>query len=94
MVSGGENRKGMSLPSLVRGMYTRLARELGYNISYIIRVANGERKSVRVERALSKEVRRVLKMADRAKGAQKKSEARRYAAKKLKAKRFKRKRSA
>src|SRR5690348_3636158 len=52
-----------SLPSLIRGIYTRLARELGYNISYIVRVAKGERHSDRVQAALEKEFTRILKKA-------------------------------
>jgi hypothetical protein len=63
MGARGESISYQQLPKLARGMYTRLAKQLGYNISYIIRVAHSERQSPRIEAALNKEISRILKLA-------------------------------
>ena len=47
--------------SLYRGIYSRVARELGIDPSYVSRVARGERQSAKVEAALLKEIRRIEK---------------------------------
>jgi transcriptional regulator with XRE-family HTH domain len=47
--------------SLYRGIYSRVARQLGIDPSYVSRVARGERKSEKVEAALLKEIRRIEK---------------------------------
>jgi hypothetical protein len=46
--------------SLFRGLYGRVARDLGVDVSYISRVARGERKSKVVEKALIREFKNVL----------------------------------
>lgn len=42
-----------------RGIYSRVARQLGVDRSYVSRVARGERRSKEIERALRAELRRV-----------------------------------
>lgn len=46
---------------LYRGLYSRVARQLGVDRSYVSRVARGERRSERVEAALRAEVKRIEK---------------------------------
>jgi transcriptional regulator with XRE-family HTH domain len=45
-----------------RGLYSRVARRLGVDRSYVSRVARGERRSKRVERALQAELKRIGKL--------------------------------
>ena len=47
--------------SLYRGIYSRVARQLAIDPSYVSRVARGERQSAKVEAALLKEIRRIEK---------------------------------
>jgi DNA-binding transcriptional regulator YdaS (Cro superfamily) len=49
--------------SLYRGIYSRVARQLAIDPSYVSRVARGERRSAKVEAALLKEIRRIEKGA-------------------------------
>jgi hypothetical protein len=49
--------------SLYRGIYSRVARKLGTDPSYVSRVARGERRSEKVEAALLKEMQRIEKGA-------------------------------
>jgi transcriptional regulator with XRE-family HTH domain len=49
--------------SLYRGIYSRVARQLGIDPSYVSRVARGERQSAKIEAALMKEIRRIEKGA-------------------------------
>lgn len=42
-----------------RGLYARVARQLGVDRSYVSRVARGERRSKRVEEALRAELKRI-----------------------------------
>jgi len=49
--------------SLYRGIYSRIAKELEIDPSYVSRVARGERQSAKVEAALLKEIRRIEKSA-------------------------------
>lgn len=49
--------------SLYRGIYSRVARQLEIDPSYVSRVARGERRSTKVEAALLKEIRRIEKGA-------------------------------
>jgi hypothetical protein len=51
--------------SLYRGVYSRVARQLGLDRSYVSRVASGERKSKHVEAALLAEIKRIEKIADK-----------------------------
>lgn len=46
--------------SLFRGLYARVARKLGVDVSYISRIARGERKSKVAERALTREFNKVV----------------------------------
>jgi transcriptional regulator with XRE-family HTH domain len=45
----------LSLPSLTRGLYKRVADKLGIDPSYVSRVARGERRSLKIEALLAKE---------------------------------------
>lgn len=45
--------------SLYRGIYSRVARQLDIDPSYVSRVARGERQSAKVEAALLKEMQRI-----------------------------------
>ena len=45
-----------------RGLYARVARQLGVDRSFVSRVARGERRSKEVEQALQKEIRRIEKL--------------------------------
>jgi hypothetical protein len=47
--------------SLYRGIYSRVARQLDIDPSYVSRVARGERQSAKVEAALLKEMQRIEK---------------------------------
>jgi len=60
-----DNTKNLKLNrlSLYRGIYSRVARQLGIDPSYVSRVARGERQSAKVEAALLKEIRRIEKGA-------------------------------
>jgi hypothetical protein len=46
--------------SLFRGLYVRVAQELGVDVSYVSRIARGERKSQVAEKALNREFNKVL----------------------------------
>jgi len=46
--------------SLFRGLYARVARKLGVDVSYISRIARGERRSEVGEKAINQEYRKVL----------------------------------
>jgi hypothetical protein len=46
--------------SLFRGLYARVALDLGVDVSYVSRIARGERKSKVAERALSREFNKVV----------------------------------
>jgi hypothetical protein len=47
--------------SLSRGLYARVARRMRCDVSYVSRIARGERRSARVEAVLRTEFRNVLK---------------------------------
>jgi transcriptional regulator with XRE-family HTH domain len=47
--------------ALYRGIYTRVAKRLGVDRSYVSRVASGQRRSPEVEDALLKEIKRIEK---------------------------------
>ena len=49
--------------SLYRGIYSRVAKQLSLDRSYVSRVAGGERRSNKVEAALLAEIRRIEKIA-------------------------------
>ena len=44
---------------LYRGLYSRVARKLGVDRSYVSRVARGERKSKEIEAALAQELKKI-----------------------------------
>lgn len=44
---------------LYRGLYSRVARKLGVDRSYVSRVARGERQSKDIEAALNSEMKRI-----------------------------------
>jgi hypothetical protein len=46
--------------SLFRGLYGRVARELGVDVSYVSRIAHGERNSKVAERVLAREFCKIL----------------------------------
>jgi hypothetical protein len=66
-VKGGSMNKSAAVPcskavSLFRGLYARVGRDLGVDVSYISRIARGERKSKVAERAINREFNRVLQL--------------------------------
>jgi hypothetical protein len=54
-----EDTISYNLPSLMRGLYSRVARKLRIDPSYVSRVARGERISTAISQALQAELRRV-----------------------------------
>jgi hypothetical protein len=63
-MNSDNSRNGpLHLVSLLRGLYTRVARQLGVDISYVSRVARGERQSDVVEAALATEMQKIFKQA-------------------------------
>jgi transcriptional regulator with XRE-family HTH domain len=50
---------GLKRYRLYRGLYARVARQLGVDRSYVSRVARGERRSATIEAALKAELRRI-----------------------------------
>jgi len=52
-------KSGLKRYRLYRGLYARVARQLGVDRSYVSRVARGERRSQRIEAALNSELRRI-----------------------------------
>lgn len=48
--------------SLFRGLYARVARNVGVDVSYISRIARGERRSKVAEKALNQEFSKTLKL--------------------------------
>ncbi len=49
----------LDLPSLYRGLYSRIARKLGVDRGYVSRVARGERRSEEVQQAIEAELERL-----------------------------------
>jgi hypothetical protein len=47
-------------PSFFRGLYARVAKGLGFDPSYVSRIARGERRSEIVEKAIRREIDKVL----------------------------------
>jgi hypothetical protein len=62
--AGGMNKSGTAqcarAVSLFGGLYARVARDLSVDVSYISRIARGERKSKVAEKALAKEFNKVV----------------------------------
>jgi transcriptional regulator with XRE-family HTH domain len=68
MGTNGDNSNMTSVlvrHSLYRGIYSRVAQQLGVDRSYVSRVANGQRRSAKVEKALLKEINRIEKLSRR-----------------------------
>jgi transcriptional regulator with XRE-family HTH domain len=59
--NGNGNKSSLRIPGLYRGVYSRVARRVGVDPSYVSRVARGERVSTKVEKALLAELQRVEK---------------------------------
>jgi len=53
------NTKLLRRAALFRGLYSRVAKQLGVDPSYVSRVARGQRRNANVENALIAEVRRL-----------------------------------
>lgn len=53
------NTKLLKRAALFRGLYARVAKQLGVDPSYVSRVARGQRRNADVENALIAEVRRL-----------------------------------
>lgn len=66
--TGNANTIPSSLPSLFRGVYSRVARKLKIDPSYVSRVARGERNSEDISQALAEELHRVTILANRGNG--------------------------
>ena len=49
--------------ALYRGIYSRVAQQLGVDRSYVSRVANGQRRSAKIEKALLKEINRIERLS-------------------------------
>ena len=60
MSQNGQNRD-LQRYKLLKGAYSRVARHLDVDRSFVSRVAHGERRSARVEQALAAEMRRIEK---------------------------------
>lgn len=56
-----DRRSGLSLPSQLRGVYHRVAQRLRVDPSYVSRVANGQRRSKHISKALQREIQRSLR---------------------------------
>jgi len=56
---GNTKKSALTRHSLYRGVYSRVARQLEVDRSFVSRVANGQRRSARVEAALRKEIARI-----------------------------------
>lgn len=59
--------------TLYRGVYSRVAKQLGLDRSYVSRVASGQRRSKKVEAALLAEIKRIEKIAGKRAAAAKAS---------------------
>ena len=54
------SKSRLELASRIRGLYHRVSVSLGVHPSYVSRVARGERKSLRIEKCLNREISRLL----------------------------------
>lgn len=59
MTSNSNKQSNFKRYQLYRGLYSRVARKLGVDRSYVSRVARGERSSPEIEAALAAEVKRI-----------------------------------
>lgn len=58
-------KRELSRYALYRGLFSRVARQLGVDRSLVSRVASGERRSKRVEEGLREELRRIEEVLNR-----------------------------
>ena len=71
MGNNGDSRRNININSplarhsLYRGVYSRVARRLNLDRSFVSRVANGKRRSAQVEAALRKEIARIERLLKR-----------------------------
>lgn len=65
MVTNHSMDSELTRHALYRGIYSRVAKQLGLDRSYVSRVASGERRSKKVEAALLAEIKRIEKIAGR-----------------------------
>ena len=63
--SHGSTKSLLTRHSLYRGVYSRVARQLKVDRSFVSRVANGQRTSAKVESALRKEIARIERLLKR-----------------------------
>jgi len=63
MTSYANKKFDLARVARYRGLYARVARQLGVDRSFVSRVARGERRSKEVEEALQKELRRIEKLS-------------------------------
>ncbi len=66
--NGDGHQNTLSLPSLYRGIYKRVAHKLHCDPSYVSRVARGERTSPKVSAVLQSEIDRTLNLSHRVSG--------------------------
>ena len=59
MTANNNKQTNFKRYQLYRGLYSRVARKLGVDRSYVSRVARGERRSPDIEAALQAEVKRI-----------------------------------
>ena len=59
-VKGSFSAPPLHFASLFRGFYSRVARKLDLDPSYVSRVARGERQSETIETALAREMKRIM----------------------------------
>jgi transcriptional regulator with XRE-family HTH domain len=59
VTSNSNKQSNFKRYQLYRGLYSRVARKLGVDRSYVSRVARGERSSPEIEAALAAEVKRI-----------------------------------
>ncbi len=63
MTSHASKKLDLARVEHYRGLYARVARQLGVDRSFVSRVARGERRSKEVEEALQKELKRIEKLS-------------------------------
>lgn len=66
------SKSPLQVASMMRGFYRRVADKLGVDPSYVSRVARGERRSLKIEVVLDREVSRILASISRPKAKEKK----------------------
>ena len=62
MTANNSKQQQLKRYQLYRGLYSRVARKLGVDRSYVSRVARGERRSPEIETALQAELKRIERL--------------------------------